>query len=242
MSEGQAEYYTVKELPKRMQPREMFDLHGASHVPDDVLLAILLRSGTAGFNVLDLASELLRTYGSLTALTKVSLIDLTKIKGIGLVKARELKAALELARRLSQEEHEHAPQIQSPEDAARLLREQARTLDVEHFWILILDMKNRLKCPPREVSRGLLNASLVHPREVFSEAFVHKAAGVILAHNHPSGDPSPSPEDIQVTRKLVEAGKLLEIPVMDHVIVGRASLETGRYYCSIRESGFVSFT
>ena len=241
MSETGTGYYKVHELPKRMQPRELFDLHGGENVPDEVLLAILLRSGTPGHNVVDLSADLLRSFGSLTALTRVSPKELTKIRGIGMVKARELKAALELARRLGQEEHGSVPMIQTPEDAARLFREQARTLDEEHFWVLVLDMKNRLKRPPQQISKGLLNVSLVHAREVFAEACVHKAAAIILAHNHPSGDCTPSPEDIRVTRKLIDAGNVMDIPVYDHVIVGRAGVGQSRYFSSLRESGLVNF-
>jgi DNA repair protein RadC len=239
--EPPVEYLTVKELPARLQPREMFDRIGAEHVPDDVLLAILLRFGTQGNNVVDLSRELVRRFGSLTALVRASPRDLSQLKGIGPTKARELKAALELARRLSQEHTEEKAILHSPEDAARLFRESARELDHERFWVLILNTRNRLKTEPVLVSQGLLNSSLVHAREVFHPAILHKGAAVILAHNHPSGDPQPSPEDLKITRDLVAAGKTLGIKVLDHVIVGHMRPGQSSYFLSLRESGLVSF-
>jgi DNA repair protein RadC len=234
-------YVTAKELPKRLQPREMFDRTGAEHVPDEVLLAILLRFGTKGNNVVDLSRDLLQRFGSLTALVRAKPSDLSQLKGIGPTKARELKAALELARRLSQEQVDEDPVIQGPEDAARLLREQARELEQERFWVFPLDVRNRLKSHPVQVSQGLLNASLVHAREVFLPAIERKAAAVLVAHNHPSGNPSPSPEDLKVTRELIEAGRVLGIKVLDHVIIGQMRPGHSSYFHSIRESGLVSF-
>ncbi|MCC5850454.1 MAG: DNA repair protein RadC [Verrucomicrobia bacterium] len=235
------QYATVKELPKRLQPRELFDRVGAEHVPDEVLLAILLKSGSPGYNVVDLARDLLRHFGSLTALTRATPAHLVNFRGVGPTKARELKAALELARRLSQEQVEEKPAIHSPEDAARLLREQARELDHERFWVLLLDTRNRLKEHPVMVSQGVLNASLVHAREVFRPAVMNQAAAIVVAHNHPSGDPSPSPEDLRVTRNLIEAGKLLNIRVLDHVIIGQSRPGQSTYFHSLRESGLVNF-
>ena len=234
-------YHTVKSLPKRLQPREMFDRIGAEHVPDEVLFAILLRSGTRGFNVVDLSRELLRQFGSLTALVRADMRQLRNLKGIGPAKARELKAALELARRLSQEQVEERGSVHSPEDVARQLREPARELEHECFWVVLLDTRNRMKQAPVLVSQGVLNASLVHAREVFRPAVLHSAAAVILAHNHPSGDPSPSPEDLRITRELVTAGKQLGIRVLDHVIVGQSRPGQQSYFHSLRESGLVAF-
>ncbi len=235
-------YLKVKELPVRMQPREMFDRNGAEHVPEEVLLAILLRFGTKGNNVVDLSRELIRRFGSLTALVRASTRDLSTLKGIGPTKARELKAALELARRLSQEQTEERPILHSPEDAARLLREAARELDHERFWVFPLNTRNRLQTArPLLITQGLLNSSLVHAREVFLPAITHKAAAVLLAHNHPSGDPSPSPEDLTITRDLVAAGKTLGIRVLDHVIIGQLRPGTSSYFLSLRESGLVRF-
>ena len=129
----------------------------------------------------------------------------------------------------------------SPEDVARLLREQARELDHERFWVVLLDTRNRMKQGPILVSQGVLNASLVHAREVFRPAVTHAAAAVILAHNHPSGDPSPSPEDLKISRELIQAGKVLGIKVLDHVIVGQTRPGQASYFHSLRESGLVAF-
>ncbi len=231
----------VRDLPPRLRPREIMERMGAANVPDQVLLAILLRAGTSGFNVVDLAGHLLVRYQSLTALSMASTEELIEVKGMGPVKAQILKAALELARRLSEEATAENPKISTPEEAARLVRERARTCEEEIFWILLLDTRSRLKRPPVEVSRGLINASLVHPREVFKEAIRTSCAAVILAHNHPSGDPSPSAEDLRVTRQLVEAGKIIEIDVLDHVILGRRRDPDGTDFVSLRESGLVKF-
>jgi DNA repair protein RadC len=230
----------VKELPLALQPRERFAREGAEKVGVDVLLAILLRSGTRGVNVLELARRLVEHYATLTELAQATVEDLAAFKGVGLVKAQMLKAALELARRIALESVANQPVLTGPDSVSRLLTESSRILDCEVFWVLLLDTRNRLLRNPEEVSRGLLNASLVHPREVFRNAIRMAAAAVIVAHNHPSGDPSPSAEDLSVTRQLVEAGQIVGIPVLDHVIVGRKS-ENGTGYFSLRESGLVNF-
>ena len=230
----------VKELPERQQPRELFRRDGAEQVGVDILLAILLRSGVPGVNVLDLARAILQRYETLTQLACASVEELAAFKGVGPVKAQMLKAALELARRIAREEGDERPAVTGPEDVVRLLRETARTLDCEVFWVLLLDTRNRLLRPPDAVSRGLLNASLVHPREVFKGAIRASAAAVILAHNHPSGDPAPSAEDLAITRQLVESGRIIGIPVMDHVILGRRAGATAGHF-SLREAGLVNF-
>ena len=184
---------------------------------------------------------LLLKYGSLSALSRVSVVELQSVPGIGKEKAKILKAALEIGRRLVQESVGENPLVVTPEQAASVLRERARGLDREIFWVLLLDIKNRLMVPPCEVSKGTLNSSLVHPREIFKPAVQHSAANVILAHNHPSGDPGPSAQDIKITRKLVEAGRTMEIAVLDHVIIGRKMREGADDFLSLRESGLVSF-
>lgn len=231
----------AKDLPKALQPREKFDRLGAENLSETDLLALILRTGAAGLNVVGLAEELLLQYGSLSALTRTPVGELQKIRGIGREKAKILKAALEVGRRLVQESVGENPQVATPEEAAAVLRERARGLDCEVFWVLLLDIKTRLMIPPCEVSRGTLNSSLVHPREIFKPAVRHSAAKVILAHNHPSGDPSPSTQDIKITRKLAEVGCLMEIDVLDHVIIGRKRREGGDDFFSLRESGLVSF-
>jgi DNA repair protein RadC len=232
----------IKDAPSRQQPRELFDRLGAEHVSDDVLIALLLRSGTRNLNVADLAKYMLSEYGSLTELSKASVDELIeRAPGIGRVKAQIVKAALELAKRLAEEKTQSLPVVRTPDEAAAVLREQMRSREEESFWILMLDTKNGLRRPPREVSRGILDASLVHPREVFKEAIRCNSAAIILAHNHPSGDPTPSTEDIQITKKLVEAGELIEIAVLDHIILGRSHHQRDPDFVSLRETGLVTF-
>lgn len=231
----------MKDMPAQLKPREMFDRVGAQHVPDQTLLALILRTGAQGVNVVDLAEQMLRKYGTLTALAQAPIEELQKIKGMGRVKAQMIKAALELARRMAIEAVPEDHRIATPDDAVMMLRERARVAEEEIFWVLLLDTKNRLKRAPIEISRGTLNASLAHPREVFKEAVRSSCASVVLLHNHPSGDPSPSVEDLRVTRQLVEAGKVLEISVLDHIIVGRKRVDQTVDYISLREAGLVAF-
>ncbi|MGE4490276.1 MAG: DNA repair protein RadC [Kiritimatiellales bacterium] len=232
----------AKDLPKALQPREKFDRIGPENLSESDLLALILRVGTAGTNVVELAESLLVKYGSLSALAQASAAELQKdFPGIGKEKAKILKAALEIGRRLVQENVGERPRIASPEEAAAVLRERARSLDREVFWVILLDVKTRLICPPVEVSRGTLNSSLIHPREIFKPAVQHSAANMILAHNHPSGDPSPSANDIQVTRKLIEAGRTMEIKVLDHLIIGRRTASGANDFFSIREAGLAVF-
>ncbi len=246
--EQRAEYHTqshplrVRDVPSRQRPRELFDRMGAAHVEDDVLIALILRSGVQGVNVIQLAQHLLARYGSLTAMAQASVKELAKIKGMGPVKAQVLKASLELARRLTMESVPEDHKIAAPQDVSLILREVARTLEEEVFWVLLLDSRNKLKQPPVEISRGIVDASLVHPREVFKEAVRAACSAVVLAHNHPSGDPTPSAEDIRITRQLVEAGKLIDIDVLDHVILGRPGLDGRPDFLSLREAGLVRFS
>lgn len=230
----------VKDLPAPLQPREEFRRFGAENVSDAVLLALLIRSGVPGENVRDLAARLLAHYGSLTALARAPVQELERFRGIGPVTAQVLKAAMELAHRLSREAVGSRPEISSPARAAEVLRERARVLRREVFWVLVLDTRNRLVGEPVVLSQGTLDQSPVHPREVFRAAIERDGAAILLAHNHPSGDPTPSAADVAVTRRLVEAGRLMGVRVLDHVILGRP--EGGRpAYVSLRESGAVEF-
>ena len=236
----EAKSLRVQELPRAQQPRELVERQGPENVQDEVLLAVLLRTGLPNRNVLDLARDLLHHYGSLTEMAKASVDELTRHRGLGQVKAQILKCSLELARRLAKETVNRVT-VRSPEEVVRVLGAEARGLDVEYFWILLLDQKYRLIRPPHVVSKGILDASLVHPREVFKEAVRTGCAAVILAHNHPSGDSTPSAEDIRITRKLVEAGRLMEMDVLDHVVLGQQISKTDKPYTSLRESNLVEF-
>lgn len=237
--------YRICDLPERLRPREAMERQGVEHVADTVLLAILLRSGVRGLNVMDLAERIMIKHKTLTALSRVSVEELTRdpdLKGLGKVKAQILRAALELSRRIAEETRdERGSFVRSPEDAAGVLREMARALDHERFWTLHLDTRNRLKGMPQEVSKGILDASLVHPREVFKPAIHSGCAALILVHNHPSGDPSPSAEDVRLTRQLIQAGQVLGVKVLDHVILGRRGAASQHDFMSLRESGVVEF-
>ena len=231
----------IKDIPERQRPREEIERLGVGNVSDHVLIAVLLRSGVKGKNVVEVAQTLLNTYGTLANLARASMPELARIKGIGKVKAQILAAALELARRLAEEQVPVETPVTSPIDAARLLSNTARTLEKEAFWVLLLDSKNRLKKSPMPITHGLLAATQVDPREVFKEAIRYASAAVVLVHNHPSGDTKPSAEDVRITRQMVEAGQLLSIPVLDHVILGTGPVSTNASWFSFRESGLVSF-
>ncbi len=234
---------TVREMLPDLRPREALALRGAEQLPDDALLAILLRSGRRGRNVVELARDVLQGFGGLQALCRASFeeIQSRRYPGLGRVKAMEIAAAMELGRRAAaQTPAGEAPVVRDPESVAQQLRPLVVKLQQEVFWALLLDARNRLIGRPLEITRGLLDASLVHPREVFHMAIRHTAAAVILAHNHPSGDPTPSAEDLRVTRQLVEASRILGIRVLDHVIVGRETASRPGHL-SLREKGLATF-
>jgi DNA repair protein RadC len=231
----------VCDLPPQLRPREEFERVGAENVSDAVLLALILRTGTKGMNVVEVSQRLLSAFGSLTALAKASVREIQSINSVGPVKAQMIKAAMELAQRLTRESIGESPLITTPEQAATVLRERARILQHEIFWALMLDTKNRLIGEPRQISQGTLNSSLVHPRELFKKAVEHSCAAMILAHNHPSGDPTPSAEDIKVTKQLITAGEVMGIKVLDHIVIGHRKNHNSSDFLSLRESGLVQF-
>jgi DNA repair protein RadC len=226
-----AEYHLrIKELPPTEQPRERLRDQGAAALSDAELLAILLRVGVAGTNVVQLAQQLLVENGGWPGLMRVDYQELCKRHGIGEAKAAALKAALEIGRRLLLTQQTQRFQIKSPTDAAQLLMVEMSHLEQEHLRTVLLDTKNRVQAVAT-VYIGSLNASLIRVGEVFRDALKHNSAALIIAHNHPSGDPTPSPEDVLVTREIVSAGKLLDIEVLDHLVIGQ-----GRFV-SMRERG-----
>ncbi len=232
----------VCDMPERMRPREQMERVGVANVSDDVLLAIILRSGVSGANVVDLARGLISEFGSLTALAQASPDEICRrTKGLGKVKVQVLLAALEIGKRLMDESTPERCKVKSPEDVAGLLRPHVRTLENEVFWAVLLDTRNCVIGRPVDITRGLVNASLVHPREVFRPAVGASAAAVIIAHNHPSGDPAPSAEDLRITRQLVKAGEVMDMKVLDHVVIGPAVEGRETDFVSIREEGLVSF-
>lgn len=232
----------IKDIPEDQRPRETFDRDGAEQVSDRVLLAILVRNGIPGHSAVDIADALLNRFGSLPALAREPVAEIARVPGLGKVKAQIIKSALELGRRLPAATVPERVEVRVPADAAGLIRSLSSSLEVEEFWVILLDTKYRLRRPPLSISRGILDACLVHPREVFKEAVRACAAAVVLVHNHPSGDSTPSREDIKLTRQLIEVGRIMDIEVLDHVIVGEISLRNPSGFTSLRESGLVSFT
>ena len=208
----------IKDWPKGERPREKLIKHGCESLSDAELLAILLRTGSGKVTAVDLARELLRAFGSLHQLGSRTHQELTKYHGLGEVKAVSLLASFELWRRTAAAPQADLIRITSPEDVVRKYQPLLRDLKHEVFKVLLLDSANQL-LREIKVSDGILNSSLVHPREVFRPAILEPAASVILLHNHPSGNPEPSSEDLQITKQIVEAGKVIGIPVHDHIII-----------------------
>lgn len=221
----------VRDYPLEERPRERMIREGAEALSNQELLAILLRTGTHRESVLQLASRLLKEIGSIRRLYDISIDELMQIKGIGQAKAVQIKAGVELGRRVAQKAKEQAV-IRSPQDAAAYLIERLQLESQEKFYCLYLNTKNQVVFE-KTIFVGSLNASIVHPREVYKEALKWSAASIIVAHNHPSGDPTPSHEDIQVTRRLKEAGEILGIECLDHLIIGADR------YVSLKEKGYL---
>lgn len=220
----------MNELPTNDQPRERLARLGAGALSDAELLAILLRVGVSGTNVLQLSQQLLSDYGGWIGLQRAEYNDLCRRSGIGASKAASIKAALEIGRRLTRISVDERFPIRSPADVAALLMVEMSHLDQEHLRTVLLDTKNRVQ-QISTIYIGSLNAATIRIGEVFKEAVRRNSAAIIVVHNHPSGEATPSPEDIQVTRQLVAAGRLLDIEVLDHLIIGRG------YYVSLRERG-----
>ncbi len=228
----------IKDLPAMRRPREWIIHHGIQNATDEMLLAILLRAGTRGQSVIDLARHLIDCHArSLENLSTASHADLCAIKGIGPAKALELQAAFELGRRAGPTTP-RLPRILTPLDALAVLADETKQMEQEVFWVLLLDLKYRLKQKPIAITKGILNASLVHPREVFRDAIRSSAAAVLVAHNHPSGDPKPSPEDLKITKQLVAAGEIIGIDVIDHIIIGGHRPHPAPY-TSLKEQGLM---
>lgn len=222
----------LRELPKEERPRERLLQFGAEALSNAELLAILIRTGTISESAVKLADKVLAAAGDLRNLVDLTVEQLETIKGIGKAKALQLKAGIELGRRLSRSGLQDMPQIKSPKDAADLVSDELKYLQKEHFVVLFLNTKNRV-IGKETLSIGSLNASIVHPREVFRSAIQRSSASIICAHNHPSGDPAPSPEDIEVTRRLRDAGQLIGITMLDHLIIADQS------FVSMKELGLV---
>jgi DNA repair protein RadC len=222
--------HTIRAMTAHERPRERLQQLGASVMSDAELLAIILRTGYRGANVIQLASDLLEKCGRLGGLARTPFADLAALKGIGPAKATELHAVFELGRRAMNAAPEERPQIKSPADAAKLLQDMS-ALEQEEMRTLLLDTKNRVLGRPR-IYQGSVHTTVIRIAELFREAVRQNCTALIVAHNHPSGDPTPSPEDAAITREIVKAGELLEIDVLDHLVLG-----SGGKFVSLKERG-----
>src|SRR3990172_457224 len=220
----------IRDLPASERPRERLRAFGPSALSNAELLAIILRTGAAGESVLSVATRALVRFGGLGGLARASLGQLQAEKGIGQAKAIEVQAALELGKRLFALGPQERPQVRSPQDGANLLLAEMGYLEQEHLRVVLLNTRNQV-LSIAEVYRGSVNTSLIRVGEVFRSAVRENCPAVVVVHNHPSGDPTPSQEDIEVTREMVQAGKLLDIEVLDHLIIGQQK------FISLKEKG-----
>jgi DNA repair protein RadC len=233
-----SESMRLKDQPVSERPRERLAALGANALRPAELIAILLRTGLKGANVVVVAEQLLAKYAnSLHALALASVDDLRTVKGIGRDKAVTLVAGFKLAELMAKELCNESPVLDNPEEIVRLMRAAGQAREGETLKVLLLNTRRRL-IRVAEGPDGTLDTILVHPREVFRSAIAANAAAIVLVHNHPSGDPTPSEADIKVTRDLIRAGQLLKIEVLDHVIIGRATPERPKDYASLRELGY----
>ncbi len=227
----------IKDMAAKDRPRERLAAKGADALSDADLVAILLRTGTKGYSAIHVAQQLLAKFGTLENLARASPDELRQIKGVGRDKAIALKSAFTLAQRMARELQLEAPVLDTPERIADVLREESRLHQVEHFSVVLLNTRRKL-IRVEQISQGTLDTILVHPREVFKRAIAANASAIVLVHNHPSGDPTPSEADIKVTRDLIRAGQLLKIDVLDHVIIGKRTAERAKDFVSLRELGY----
>lgn len=220
----------IRDMASDQRPRERLMGVGAGAVSTAELIAIILRTGNRGESVLRLAERLITEFQGLPGLSRATIPELMQVHGIGAAKAVEIKAALEMGRRLLASAPQERPTVKSPDDAANLLMSEMMFLEQEHLRLILLDTRNGVLATPT-IYKGSLNSSVVRIAELFRAAIRANAAAFIVAHNHPSGDPSPSPEDINVTRQLVKAGELLDLKVLDHIIIGH------QRYVSMKQRG-----
>ncbi len=230
MSDSVAYRPLIQDLPADERPRERLQQYGAAALSNAELLAIIIRMGVEGQSAVVLGQQLLAHFNGLRGLAQASIDEICALKGVGPAKAVQIKAALELGRRLIVEAPEERPQITSPADAANLVMLDMSLLEQEHLWVLLLDTRNHVVDVVR-LYQGSVNTSLVRVAEIFREAIKRNCVAIIVAHNHPSGDPTPSPEDVRLTRQIYEAGKLLDIELLDHLIIGH------QRFVSMKERG-----
>jgi len=230
MSRSVSNIYTIKDLKEEERPRERLAKLGPQSLTNAELLGILLRVGMVGETAVQVGQRLLQTFGGISGIHRASFDELSSQKGIKLAKAAQIKAAIELGRRLVLEAPEERPAIHSPADAAELVQYEMCALEQEELRVLLLDTRNRV-VHIETVYRGSVNSSQVRVAEIFKTAIRRNASNLIVIHNHPSGDPTPSPDDIAITRAILQAGELLDVKLLDHIIVG-----SGRFV-SLKERG-----
>ena len=226
------ENFTIKEIPMEDRPRERLIKYGPEVLSNSELLAILIRTGTKSESAIKIAQKMVGTTEGLQFVSTSTVQELSQIKGIGNAKASQIKAAVELGRRLRNFRIDHKIKINKPQDAVEILMEDMRYLKKEHLRVVFLNTKN-IVIDVKDLSIGSLSTSVVHPREIFSEAIRKSSSSIIVCHNHPSGDPTPSQEDINITRRLFEVGKLIGIDLLDHLIIGDGN------YVSLKEKGII---
>ena len=224
--------FTVRDLPKSERPRERLIKFGPEALSAQELLALIIGRGIPKKSVMNIAQELLARFGNIKSISQASIAALSEIKGVGLAKAAQLKACFELGKRQDLEPELKNYDIKNPQSVVKAIRASIKDKAKEHFKLILLDTRNKI-IGISTISIGTLNASLVHPREIFKEAIIHNSASVVLAHNHPSGDPEPSEEDLTITKRLVDSGKILGIEVIDHIIIGKTN------FSSFKERGLI---
>jgi len=224
--------FTVRDLPKPERPRERLIKFGPEALSAQELLALVIGRGIPKKSVMNIAQELLARFGNIKTISQASIAALSEIKGVGLAKAAQLKACFELGKRQDLEPELKNYDIKNPQSIVKAIRASIKDKAKEHFKLILLDTRNKI-IGISTISIGTLNAGLVHPREIFKEAIIHNSASIVLAHNHPSGDPEPSDEDLTITKRLVKSGKILGIEVIDHIIIGK----TG--FSSFKERGLI---
>lgn len=224
--------FTIHDLPSAERPRERLKNFGAEALSGQELITLIIGRGIPGKSAISMAHELLAKFGNIRAISRATMEELSAVKGIGPAKAAQLRAAFELGRRQDLEDDIGHYSIKSPETLVKAIRKGIQDKAREHFKLILLNTRNKI-IGISTISVGTLNASLVHPREVFKDALVHSASSIILVHNHPSDDPEPSDDDLSLTRRLADAGRLMGIEVLDHIIITRAG------YTSLKTRGLL---